>query len=101
MLLPPPVDVIVEKIELDPFVPEPPPAPTVTVYEVPAVTENPVPVLKPPAPPPPPLVGPPPPPPATTRYSTSVTPVGQTHVLDAVKVSTNVCLALGQICHLT
>ena len=33
---------------------------------------------------------PPPPPPATTRYSTSVTPVGQVHVPDAVKVTITV-----------
>jgi hypothetical protein len=52
-----------------------PPAPTVTVIGVPAVTANPDAVLKPPAPPPP--VGfelssvlALPPPPATTRYST-------------------------------
>jgi hypothetical protein len=68
---PPPAEVTVLNTELDPCVPEPlagdpaPPAPTVTVYEVPAVTANgdskaaPAPVLvhvlrTPPAPPPPP-----------------------------------------------
>ena len=45
---------------------------------MPGVTGCPVPVRKPPAPPPPPVGEPPPPPPATTKYSTSVTPVGQT-----------------------
>jgi hypothetical protein len=50
-----------------------PPAPMVTVYPVPEVTDNAVPptlVLKPPPPPPPPELYPPLPPPATTRYST-------------------------------
>ena len=62
-------------IESPPFVPfvdgslltmpEPaPPAPTVIVHEVPAVTDSPVPVLNPPAPPAPVQA---PPPPATTR----------------------------------
>jgi hypothetical protein len=65
-------------IESPPFVPfngaiaVAPPAPTVIAYGVPGVTENPVPVLNPPAPPPPPLKvftppEPPAPPPATTR----------------------------------
>jgi hypothetical protein len=89
---------MVENTELEPFdavslefdaVPLPP-APTVTVYVVPAVTEKPVAVLNPPAPPPAPPspllnVEPPPPPPATTKYSTSVTPVGHTHSPVAVK----------------
>jgi hypothetical protein len=84
------------KTELDPKFPKlfvvAPPAPTVTVYEVPAVTEKLVPVLKPPAPPPPQPIFPPPwfpppdPPPATTKYSTSVTPAGQTHVVEEVNV---------------
>jgi hypothetical protein len=81
--VPPPIEVIVEKIELDPgdpcvvellFVlgptPPLPPAPTVTVIGVEAATANPVAVLNPPAPPPPPPLAAPPPPPATTRYST-------------------------------
>jgi hypothetical protein len=86
------VEVIVENTELEPLLPitavcpgvEAPPAPIVTVYEVPAVRESadskvpPPPVavtvdLRPPAPPPPvplskELVFPPPlPPPATTK----------------------------------
>jgi hypothetical protein len=88
--LPPPAEVIELNVDDDPlveadelFIPPLPPAPTVMVYEVPAVTAKAVPVLKPPAPPPP---VPPPPPPATTKYSTSVTPAGQTHVVDEVKV---------------
>jgi hypothetical protein len=59
------------------------------VYSVPAVILNAVPVLKPPAPPPPDA---PPPPPATTRYSTSVTPVGATHEPEVVKVLTSTYL---------
>ena len=67
---PPPVEVIVEKIESLPLAADPagvavPPAPTVTVYEVPAVTDSPVPVRNPPAPAPPPVQYPPPPPPTT------------------------------------
>jgi hypothetical protein len=58
------------------------PAPTVTVYVVPAVMLV-VPVSNPPAPPPPPVFKPPPaPPPATTRYSIEVAPAGAVHVLD-------------------
>jgi hypothetical protein len=53
-----------------------PPTPTVTVYGVLALTENPVAVLYPPPPPPPPAPEPPPPPPATTRYSTVDVGVG-------------------------
>jgi hypothetical protein len=71
--LPPPVEVIEPKTELEPDVSDAPPAPTVTVYEVPAVKDC-VLVKYPPAPPPPPLDvpetdAPPPPPPATTKYS--------------------------------
>jgi hypothetical protein len=47
-----------------------PPAPTVTVIDVPAVTEYAVLVRTPPPPPPPPISMPPPPPPATTSTST-------------------------------
>jgi hypothetical protein len=39
---------------------------------MPAVKDNPVLVLYPPAPPPPPPPYPPPPPPATTKYSTMI-----------------------------
>jgi hypothetical protein len=79
------VEVIELKTELEPLAVALPPAPTVTVYVVPAVTDKPVAVLKPPAPPPPPLSAPvtalpPPPPPATTRYSTCVAPTGAVHV---------------------
>ena len=47
-----------------------PPAPTVIVYSVPAVTDNAVPVLNPPAPPP-----------ETTRYSTEILEFGVTELL--------------------
>jgi hypothetical protein len=86
--LPPPVEVMVDKTELEPLVipvpelfpPEPPP-PTVTVYEVPRLMVNavsadappplvPAEVLYPPAPPPPDLsLEEAPPPPAITRKS--------------------------------
>jgi hypothetical protein len=96
---PPPAEVIVLKTESEPTdpplpapalpaVPPAPPAPTVIVYVLPAVTGNAVPVRKPPPPPPPAIDAPPPPPPATTRYSTSVTPVGAVHVLEDVNVKT-------------
>tara|TARA_R100001480_G_scaffold125171_1_gene123348 strand:- start:82 stop:324 length:243 start_codon:yes stop_codon:yes gene_type:complete len=75
--LPPPADVIVEKVETDPVPVAAPPPPTVIGNPV-AVTVIPagafnggvdkgdaVKVLKPPAPPP---AQPPPPPPATTKY---------------------------------
>jgi hypothetical protein len=77
----------VSKTELFPFELKPPPAPTVTVYDEPGVTASPEPVLNPPAPPPPPPLLPPPPPPAITRYSTSVTPAGAVHVVDATNDS--------------
>jgi hypothetical protein len=76
---PPPVEVIVEKTELEPEVdgPDPgPPDPTVIGYAVPKPTEKLEAVLKPPAPPPPAppycaaagtTIEPPPPPPPTTR----------------------------------
>jgi hypothetical protein len=84
---PPPVDVIVENIELDPLLLAAPPAPIVTLYKVSIVNDSgdsadaPPPELSPetddlypPAPPPPEsdpeLMAPPPPPPAITRYST-------------------------------
>jgi hypothetical protein len=73
--VPPPVEVIEPKTELEPFVPEfevppappVPPAPTVTVY-VPVAIES-EPVRYPPAPPPPPKFAAAPPPPAITKYS--------------------------------
>ena len=43
------------KIDADPFDDAIPPAPIVIVYDVAGVTDNPDPVLNPPAPPPPPL----------------------------------------------
>jgi hypothetical protein len=68
------MDAKTELAPLDPFtevllVTPPPPAPTVSVYEV-SVVSNCVPVKYPPAPPPPaPYLAPPPPPPAITKYS--------------------------------
>jgi hypothetical protein len=72
------VEVIEPKTELEPDVSDAPPAPTVTVYEVPAVKDC-VLVKYPPAPPPPPLdvpetAAPPPPPPAITKYSAFTAP---------------------------
>jgi hypothetical protein len=107
---PPPVAVIVEKTESLPLVPAEtppaePPAPTVTVYEVPAPKLSndssaplpPVPVVVQRIPPPPPApprltpgdVIPPPPPPPTTRYSTVIAPKAETvRVPVEVKVRT-------------
>jgi hypothetical protein len=55
-------------IEETPELPAPP-APTVMLYAVPAVSDA-EPDTTPPAPPPPALPKPPPPPPAATRYET-------------------------------
>jgi hypothetical protein len=49
---PPPVEVVLENTESEPFVFTAPPAPTVTVYGI-AVNDCDVAVLNPPAPPPP------------------------------------------------
>jgi hypothetical protein len=53
--LPPPVDVIDEKLEFVPEAQDVPPPPTETVIGVSLVTANSDAVLNPPAPPPPPL----------------------------------------------
>jgi hypothetical protein len=79
--LPPPVDVILEKIESVPEFPVPndgagcpaPPAPIVIGIDAPQTGKD-VQVLKPPAPPPPPMLTPPLPPPATTAAETNLVP---------------------------
>jgi hypothetical protein len=67
------------------------------VYVVPGVTDNPDPILYPPAPPPPPIFPPPPPPPAITAYSTSLTPVGAVHDPDSLNVTTTVRVVITDV----
>jgi hypothetical protein len=79
------------KVEFNPLVPisstvGAPPAPTVMVYAVPAVTLT-VPVRNPPAPPPPACLPPPAPPPPTTKYCAEVAPAGAVHIPDEKKTA--------------